>query len=213
MSTLERLLAESDLENETFTGLDASGLDLGGKELYRCTFRGVKLQETRWRRSRLEDCVFEDCDLARFDPAQLSLVGVVLRRSKLLGVDWTDASANPDMTFEECSLEYATFRRTNLRKTRFLDCNASSASFVECDLVESDFSGTDLSGASFEASNLGKANLATARGAFLDPARNRVNDARIAAESAMLLATSFGMRVAGFSEGTQAPGRRGRCAA
>lgn len=208
MSTLERLLASADLANETFTDLDAQGVDLGGKELYRCTFRRCKLQESKWRRARLEDCVVEDCDLTRFDPAQLSLVGVVFRRSKLLGVDWTDASSNPDLAFEACNLEYATFRRVNLRKTRILDCDARSATFLDCDLVEADLSGTDLGGATFEASNLTKANLATARGAFLDPARNRVKDARVSIDTAVLLASSFGMRVAGHAEPAASSRRR-----
>ena len=198
MSTLERLRSETDLEGETFTGLDAQGLDLGGKELYRCTFRGAKLIETRWRRTRLEDCVFEDCDLTRMDPAGLALSGVVLRRSKLLGVDFTDLSSNPDVRFEECNLEYAVFRRTNLRKLTIRDCNLRASSFVECDLVEADLSGCDLAGATFEGSNLGKSNLGTARGAFVDPARNKIKDLRVSVETAVLLAESLGMKVAGY---------------
>lgn len=197
MSTLERLRSEIDLEGETFIGLDAQGLDLGGKELYRCTFRGAKLIETTWRRTRLEDCVFEDCDLTRMDPAGLALSGVVLRRCKLLGVDFTDLGSNPDVRFEECNLEYAVFRRTNLRKLAFLDTNLRSATFVDCDVVEADLSGCDLAGATFEGSNLGKANLGTAKGAFVDPARNRIKDLRISVETAVLLAESLGMKVAG----------------
>ena len=198
MSTLETLRRETDLEDETFTGLDAQGLDLGGKELYRCTFRGAKLMETRWRRTRLEDCVFEDCDLTRMDPAGLALSGVVLRRSKLLGMDFTDLASNPDVRFEECNLEYAVFRRTNLRKLAILDTNLRAATFVECDLVEADLSGCDLAGATFEGSNLGKANLGTAKGAFVDPARNKIKGLRISVETAVLLAESLGMKVAGY---------------
>ncbi|MBX7195140.1 MAG: pentapeptide repeat-containing protein [Sandaracinaceae bacterium] len=197
MSTLEHLLHENDLEGEDFTALEAQGLDLGGKELYRCTLRGSKLFETRWRRTRLEDCVLEDCDLTRADPAGLVLSGVTLRRCKLLGIDFTDLAANPDVRFEECNLEYAVFRRTNLRKLKILDSNLRATSFVECDLVEADLSGCDLTGAIFEGSSLGKADLGRAQGAFVDPQRNRVKELRISVESAVLLAESLGMRVAG----------------
>lgn len=207
MSTLERLLADAELEGETFVGLDAHDADLGGKELYRCTFRGVKLTGSRWRRTRLEECVFEDCDLTRFEPAGLALSGVVFRRTKLLGADFTDLSANPDVRFEECNLEYAVFRRTNLRKLKILDTNLRAATFFECDLVEADLSGCDLSGASFESSNLTKADLGTSRGAYVDPARNRVKDLRIPLESAALLAQALGMKVAGVSP---PPRRHGR---
>lgn len=203
MSTLERLRSETDLENETFVGLDAQGLDLGGKELYRCTFRQVRLQETRWRRARLEDCVLEDSDLTRIDPAGLALSGVVFRRSKLLGVDFTDLGANPDLRFEECNLEYAVFRRTNLRKTKLLGSNLRGATFVDCDLVEADLSGSDLSGASFEQCRMRKADLGGAHGAYVDPTRNEIKDLRISVESAVLLAQALGLRVAGHE-------RRGR---
>jgi fluoroquinolone resistance protein len=197
MSTLERLRSETDVENETFVGLDAQGLDLGGKELYRCTFRQARLQETRWRRTRLEDCVIEDSDLTRLDPSGLALSGVVLRRSKLLGVDFTDLASNPDVRFEECNLEYAVFRRTNLRKTKLLGSNLRGASFVECDLVEADLSGSDLSGASFESCRLRKADLGSAHGAYVDPARNEIKDLRISVETAVLMAQALGLRVAG----------------
>ncbi len=180
-----------------------SRLELGGKELYRCTFRQVRLQETRWRRTRLEDCVLEDSDLTRIDPAGLALSGVVFRRSKLLGVDFTDLGANPDLRFEECNLEYAVFRRTNLRKTKLLGSNLRGATFVDCDLVEADLSGSDLSGASFEQCRLRKADLGSAHGAYVDPARNEIKDLRISVESAVLLAQALGLRVAGHE-------RRGR---
>lgn len=203
MSTLERLKRETDLESETFVGLDAQGLDLGGKELYRCTFRQVRLQETRWRRTRLEDCVLEDSDLTRLDPAGLALSGVVFRRSKLLGVDFTDLGANPDLRLEDCNLEYAVFRRTNLRKTKILGSNLRGATFVDCDLVEADLSGSDLSGASFEQCRMRKADLGSAHGAYVDPARNEIKDLRISVESAVLLAQALGLRVVGHE-------RRGR---
>ncbi|HEX4353129.1 MAG TPA: pentapeptide repeat-containing protein, partial [Polyangiales bacterium] len=65
MSTLERLLAEDSFEDETFDALRAGEAELGGKELIRCTFRNAKLTETAWKRTRLEDCVFDSCDLTR----------------------------------------------------------------------------------------------------------------------------------------------------
>ncbi|HEY2733843.1 MAG TPA: pentapeptide repeat-containing protein, partial [Polyangiales bacterium] len=76
MSTLERLLAEDTFEDETFDALRAGEIELSGKELYRCTFRNAKLNETDWKRTRLEDCAFESCDLTRAKVAQLSLRSV-----------------------------------------------------------------------------------------------------------------------------------------
>jgi len=210
MSTLERLLAETAFDDVTFSGLDAAGADLSGKEFCQCRFVGVKLPESRWRRARLEDCVFDGCDLTRMLPAGVTLLDVRFVRSKLLGVDWSDVSRDPGVSFEECDLRYSTFVRTGLRKAVLRGCLAVDATFLGCDLVEADFSGTTLTGASFEGSDLGKANLVTAEGAFVDPAKSRVKGARISVESAVLLATHHGMRVSGYSSeaGAKGPGRR-----
>lgn len=198
MSTREVLLGEGDLERETFTAIDAQRADLSGREFYRCTFRNVNLHESLWRRARLEECVFEDCDLTRVVTAQMSLLGVTFRRCKLLGVDFSEASANPTFSFDACNLEYAVLLRVNLRKTRFIDCKLTESNFTECDLVDSDFSGSDLTGTIIEQCTLTRANLATASGVFLDPARNRVKDARISVDCAAGVAASFGMHVEGY---------------
>src|SRR5205814_6996891 len=68
MATPSKLTTEQILEDQTFDGLDLPQADLSGKEFSRCTFRQLKLQESRWKGARLEDCVFEDCDLTRMDP-------------------------------------------------------------------------------------------------------------------------------------------------
>lgn len=198
MSSLEALLQASEIERETFTAFDAQRADLGGKELYRCTFRNVNFHEASWRRARLEECVFEDCDLTRMQVAQVSFLGVTFRRSKLLGVDFSEASSNPTFTFEACNLEYAAFQKVNLRKTHFIDCKLTESSFNECDLVDTDFSHSDLSGATIEQCLLTRANFTTAGGVFLDPTRNRVKDARIGVDGAAGVAMSFGMVVAGY---------------
>src|SRR5213078_4174008 len=95
------LTTEQILEDQTFEGLDLPQADLSGKEFSRCTFRHLKLPESRWKGARLEDCVFEDCDLTRMDPSQMRALGVTFRRSKLMGADWTGVSKNPQLSFEE----------------------------------------------------------------------------------------------------------------
>jgi uncharacterized protein YjbI with pentapeptide repeats len=94
-----------------------------------------------------------------------------------------------------------------------LRCKLVEANFIDADLTECDFSGSELSGANFRNALLAKADLSTAQGAFLDPARNRLRGVRISLETAALLAASFGMRVAGFDDdepGAAASGRRRR---
>ena len=86
--------------------------------------------------------------------------------------------------------------------------------FVDSDLQEADFAGTDLTRATFQGTDLRKADLSHSECAFIDPARNRVRGLRVSAETAALLAASFGMQVAGCApeadEGDPAGARRRR---
>ncbi len=192
--------ARSLFQDELLQGSEQQRADLSGKEFLGCTFRNMKLQESVWRGARLEDCVFEDCDLTRMDPARMALLGVLFRRSKLMGIDWTALTPNPSVTFEECDLRYASFVGLNLRRCAIRGCRAIEANFLDCDLSDSDFTGTSLVGANLEGSEVTRANLAGAEGAFVSPSKNRVKDVYISVASAVELARSFGMRVEGHDQ-------------
>jgi len=187
-------------EHATFSGLDLPAADLSGKEFFGCTFKSLKLQESLWNKARLEDCVFEDCDLTRMQPKRLVAYGVEMRGCKLMGIDWTDLAPNPQLSFADCNLRYASFVSLNLRKTRFLRCRVTEANFVGVDLREADFADSDLTGSTLADCQLGKADFSRARGVCVNPAKNRVKDAVISLESAVLVAMSFGMKVSGFGE-------------
>lgn len=208
MTHVPRLSQEAFFENETFTDLELQGVDLGEKEFYRCTFLRTQLQESRWRNTILEACVFSGCDLTRAQLKSTGLRGVRFEGSKLMGVDFTDVSANPEVTFEECLLRYASFVGLSLRKTEFLRCSALEANFFDLDLSEADFTGTNLEGSTFRGCTLTRTNFSQASGLFLDPARNRVKGTRVPVETAVSLAQSLGLQVTGF--GDEGTGRRGR---
>ncbi|MBI5549504.1 MAG: pentapeptide repeat-containing protein [Deltaproteobacteria bacterium] len=212
MTTREQLESESSFDDAVFEGLELQGFDFSGKDFYRCTFRNVKLQESRWQRAGLEDCVFEDCDLTRMLPADLRAHGVRFKGCKLMGIEWTKSSLNPQLSFEDCNLRYSSFLAMSLRATPFVRCKATEANFIDVDLTEADFSESDLTGSTFQGTTLTDADLSTAQGAFIDPAKNRVKDARVAVESAVLLAAFFGMRVNGYYDPTErrVPGKGGR---
>lgn len=116
------LASEHSFEEQTFVAVDAQSMDLSSKEFSCCTFRQAKLQESRWTRARLEDCVFDSCDLTRVQALDLVLRGVELRHCKLMGIDWSKLGTYPDVSFVECNLQYAVFGELSLRKTRFERC-------------------------------------------------------------------------------------------
>jgi fluoroquinolone resistance protein len=195
MDQAQRLSSGDFFENETFSDLELQGVDLSGKDLQRCTFLRCKLQVTRWSGSTWEDCRFEGCDLSRMLPKGLALRGARFVDSRLMGVDWTDVRPHPDVRFEACDLRYASFVRMALRKIEIVKCAAQETNFLEVDLSEASFVDTDLSGATITGCNLTKANLARALGAHVDPVKNKTKGLRINAETAALIARSFGMTV------------------
>lgn len=193
--TTDELRDGEAFEQATFSALDLGGADLGEKEFVRCTFRDVKLAESRWRRVRLEDCVFEGCDLGRFDPAELLLREVAFKGCKMMGVDWTALGRFPVMTFTDCNLRYCSFMGLVARKIPFVRCALVEATFVKADLAEARFEDCDLAGTRFESCDLRNATFAGSRELVLDPAGNRVQGARIPLEAAIALAASFGLKV------------------
>jgi len=191
------------LENDAFEEAEFSVLDwpkgnLAGKEFVRCCFIKMTLPESNWAGARLDDCIFEGCDLSRMRVAQMAARGVAFVNCRMTGVDWSDLRPSPALSFEECNLQYSSFVKINLTGTRFSRCRLSDVNFLEVRLVEADFSGSDLAGARIEDCDARAANFADARGVIVDPVRNKMKDARIALDTAVLLAESFGLRVQGY---------------
>ena len=186
----------------TFSDLAPQSTDLSGREFQRCVFRRCKLPESRWARSKLEDCRFEDCDLTRMLPQELGLRGVVFQNTRLMGVDWTDLAPFPNVAFERCDLRYASFVKLRLRGTRFLGCLAREANFLEVDLTEADFTDTDLTGSTIRGCTLARTNFSRAAGVLFDPQHNKVKGARIGIDTAVLMVQSLGMVVEGFEPPT-----------
>jgi fluoroquinolone resistance protein len=193
--TAEELASGESFDELTFTGLALAEADLGGKSFSSCTFRNLKLSQSRWREARLEDCVFESCDLTRLVPAGLALRGVRFERCKMMGIDWSDLGAYPDLAFSDCNLDYGSFVSLKARKTPFLRCSLVEATFVDCDLGEARFSECAFTGARFERCDVRKAVFAGSHGLLLDPATNQIKGATIPADAARLLALSFGFKM------------------
>jgi fluoroquinolone resistance protein len=189
------VLAGDAFQERRFQGGDLSGADLGGKELSGCAFQGVRLGQTRWREARLEDCRFDDCDLSRMTPDGLGLRGVTFTGCKLMGIDWSNVSPFPVVTFDRCDLRFASFVSLRLRKTQFSGCNLEEAQFAETDLAESSFAGCRLAGARFERCDLRKVSFAGAIGLTIEPAGNQLRGASVPLDAALRLAESFGLRV------------------
>jgi len=196
MRAMPDMFAGASFEDQTFDAIEATGADLSHKEFTRCTFRHNKLQETLWVGSQLEECVFEDCDLTNLHPKGIKLRGVEFTRCKLLGVDWTMAIAHPVVGFTDCNMRYQLFVTTKLKNTRFTRCSLVESSFVDADLAKTKFTDCDLAQSVFERCDLMGADFSTSRAVYFDPVHNRIKGARIALETAALIARAAGLIVA-----------------
>ncbi len=195
-------------EDEVFSGLELPKADCSGREFVRCTFRTLSLPESNWQGTRLDDCIFEACDLTRMRAAKMAARGINFLNCRLMGIDWTELRPNPTVSFDECNLQYASFVNINLTGTRFGHCRLTEAHFIDSRLVDVDFTDSEMSGSRFEHCDVRGADFSRAHGFFIDPAKNKVKDAWISMATAVLLAQSLGLRVTGFDEGTKEGARR-----
>jgi uncharacterized protein YjbI with pentapeptide repeats len=153
------------------------------------------LPESVWKRALLEDCSFKQCDLTRAVVTQLGVRGVRFEGSKLMGIDFSGVSINPEMSFEECLLRYASFTRLSLRKTKFIRCTAREVNLFDCDLTDADFTGSDLTAANLRGCTLTRTEFRSATNVFIDSAINKVKETRVNADVAVRLAEHLGFEV------------------
>lgn len=203
---LSRLPAGALVEGEVFHDVDIAALTK--LELYRCHFDNCRFGDAVFSRVVIEDCDFVGCDLTRISWGDSSLRGVRFVDCKLLGVNFAKANDNPDVSFERCLLRYAVFDGVSLRGARFVDCQMAESSFVEADLQESDFSSSTLTHAVFKRCQMAGADFSTAVELLFDAGVNDAKDAFISVETAIHMAQSLGLRVAGHDD--PRPSRRKR---
>ncbi|MDP2339635.1 MAG: pentapeptide repeat-containing protein [Deltaproteobacteria bacterium] len=198
MTDLQRLPAGALVEGETFVDVDVKAI--GKIELYKCRFENCRLPEAALSRVVLEGCELVGCDLTRISWGSSSLRGVRFVDCKVLGVNFSKAADNPEVSFERCLMRYTVFDGVNLRGARFIDCHLQEASFVEADLQDVDFGGSDLGEAVLKRCALAGADFSTTTGLFFEPNENQSKDAFIAVETAIQIARASGLRVAGHDE-------------
>lgn len=202
----ESLLADDSFDERVFTGLTLPGADLGGKEFTGCTFVRCKLQETSWRRARLEGCKFDDCDLTRAVPRGMVALDVRFEHCKLMGVEWADLGQFPQLHFSDCVLDFASFVGLSLRSSRFINCKITEANFLDSDLRATCFAGSDMSSAILRGCKLDRdTDLGGVTGLLLDPATNQARGVEVPIDSAALLAMHLGLRVTGYSTPSTRP--------
>lgn len=178
-----------------YAGLAFTGLLLKGKAVTSglfsdCVFRNCDLTGVSFRFCKFSHCCFESCNLSLIKVPASLFSGVSFKNSKLVGVNWTEASwpkiklAVP-VSFTGCLLNDSNFLGLSLAGTALTGCTAKDADFRETDLSGADLTRTDFSGSLFNNTDLSGADLTGARNYTIRISGNRVKDARFSMPEAM----------------------------
>ena len=87
------------------------------------------------------------------------------------------------------------FSTLKMKRSKFIECIIHKTDFVNADLAESDFSGSHLNGSKFHHTLLEKANLTGAIRYYIDPANNRLKQARFSYPDVLSLLAPFEIKV------------------
>lgn len=159
----QQLPAKGGYENCTFVNCNFSAVDVGGLNFVDCEFTACNLSNCKMVKTGWRQVSFIQCKLLglRFDTCNDFLFAV---------------------SFDNCKLDFASFFKVKLKGTTFKDCSLHEVDFTEADLTAAVFSNCDLKDASFGATNMEKADFRTAFNYSIDPAENRLKQARFSAQ-------------------------------
>ena len=158
-----------------------------------CVFISIDFKSLTLGHARFIDCIFRICDLSNVNLSHVKFRSCTFEQSKLLGLQWMNASDFSDPTFKNSNLSYSNFSGLNLKKNKFLSCVLAEADFAGADLSECDLSDCDLMNARFQDTNLVKANFKGAFNYSIDPIQNKVRGAKFSLPEAMGLLKGLGV--------------------
>ncbi|MEO5668480.1 MAG: pentapeptide repeat-containing protein [Bdellovibrionota bacterium] len=170
--------------------------DLLGADFYHCTFKGLDLGAIfQGKRMRFYSCHFESCNLSNLRVTGFVFRGARFKQSKLVGVNWTEASSLVDPLFEDCKLDHAVFQRLDLTKISFKGSSLRDVDFADTHLSGADLRDCELQGASFRGADLCAADLRGAREYFIDPEFSSLKELRCDSPAALSFLVALGLKV------------------
>lgn len=169
-------------QDKTFSQIDYTEKQLKNREFINCEFVSCDFSKSDLSHNDFVDCKFKQCNFSLTVVVGTGFRDVTFDGCKILGIDFSKCNKFLfSFQFEKSHLDYSTFYGTKLRKTKFIDCSLKQTDFEEADLTASVFQNCDLSGTSFVRSVLEKTDFRSARNFSLDPAVNKVKQAKFSA--------------------------------
>lgn len=117
--------------------------------------------------------------------------GVSFKKSKLIGINWTQASTQAACHYAESLLDYGIFQGINLKGFSFVDCKILEVDFSEAQLSKSSFTGSILRGSNFNKANLSEADFRGASEYLIDVRYSTIKNAKFSLPEALTLLSSL----------------------
>jgi uncharacterized protein YjbI with pentapeptide repeats len=121
-----------------------------------------------------------------------SFTGVTFIDSRVIGVNWTEATwpalgLFDAIGFERCAISHSTFVGLGLRRIKMVDCMAHDVDFAEANLSGATCTGTDFQDSRFLHTDLTEADFTGATNYAIAPGPNVLRKARFSLPEAMAL--------------------------
>lgn len=187
------------------------------KENYSKNFKHLKLQETGMEGSKFENCNFDNCNFLGTYLDETSFDGCVFTNCRISLVKITNSTKMQNVRFEKCEILGVLFSKSkkvispihfdecHLKNCDFSDMKLNSSKFIKCLIEGSDFINSELKLASFKKSRLPDttiqgctlidSNFLHASDFLINPAENKLFNAKFSASGLIGLVKTFGIKV------------------
>ena len=178
---LQYNLHELDFDGCEFAGCVFDESTIRGSRFVACRFNKCDFKETTfsncrfgegnessaciWTNCNLAEAKFEDCNLGLNKFVKCSAYMTAFRKCAASGLQF-EADVHKKVSarlvmggviFEECRLQYATFREKNYSESKFEKCDLRDVSFWRSDLTNCSFVGSALNNIDFDGAVLDRA--------------------------------------------------------
>jgi fluoroquinolone resistance protein len=160
-------------------------------EFVGCQFIGIDFSEFNFSRLKFLDCTFSECNLSNASLKSGVFRGVSFKKSKLIGLNWTETTTLASCTYADCIMDYGVFHSMNLKGFSFINCKMMEVEFWDSQLAKSSLTGCMLRGSAFNKADLSGADLRGSTDYFIDVRFTNVKKAKFSMPEAMALLSSL----------------------
>lgn len=161
-----------------------------------CTFDACDFSNADFSECKFIDCTFINCNLSMVKLVQAMFQDTHFKGCKMLGLQFDSCKDFAlSFTFENCTLDHATFFRKKIKKTLFRNSHLHNVDFTECDLTAALFDHCDLLNAKFEHTVLEKADFRTSTNYAIDPEINKIRKAKFSLPGVIALLDKYDLDI------------------